>query len=64
MNPVYLVVGIVVLVVGIVDIVWTTLWVDGGSGPVSGRLTTGIWKGLRVATGDRNRALSLAGPSF
>ncbi|MFA9504819.1 two pore domain potassium channel family protein [Natrinema sp. H-ect1] len=62
MNPVYLVVGIVVLVIGIVDIVWTTLWVDGGSGPVSGRLTTGIWKGLRAATGDRNRALSLAGP--
>lgn len=62
MNPVYLVVGIVVLVTGIVDIVWTTLWVDGGSGPVSGRLTTGIWKGLRAATGDRNRALSLAGP--
>ncbi|ELY85846.1 hypothetical protein [Natrinema altunense] len=62
MNPVYLAVGIVVLVTGIVDIVWTTLWVDGGSGPVSGRLTTGIWKGLRAATGDRNRALSLAGP--
>ncbi|OLZ40636.1 hypothetical protein A6E15_06345 [Natrinema saccharevitans] len=62
MNPVYLAVGIVVLAAGIVDIVWTTLWVDGGSGPVSGRLTTGIWKGLRAATGDRNRALSLAGP--
>ncbi len=62
MNPVYLAVGIAVLVAGIVDIVWTTLWVDGGSGPVSGRLTTGVWKGLRTVTGDRNRALSLAGP--
>ncbi|WP_455449513.1 two pore domain potassium channel family protein [Natrinema thermotolerans] len=62
MNPVYLAVGIVILVTGIVDIVWTTLWVDGGSGPVSGRLTTGVWKGLRAVTGDRNRALSLAGP--
>ncbi|ELY74049.1 hypothetical protein [Natrinema pallidum] len=62
MNPFYLAIGVVILVTGIVDIVWTTLWVDGGSGPVSGRLTTGIWKGLRAATGDRNRALSLAGP--
>jgi hypothetical protein len=62
MNPGYLVVGCVVLVVGIVDIVWTTLWVDGGSGPVSGRLTTAVWEGLRRATGDHNRALSLAGP--
>ncbi|AFO56091.1 potassium channel family protein [Natrinema sp. J7-2] len=62
MNPVSLVVGVAVLGTGIVDIIWTTLWVDGGSGPVSGRLTTGVWKGLRAATGDRNRALSLAGP--
>ncbi|ELY83814.1 hypothetical protein [Natrinema gari] len=62
MNPVSLVVGIAVLGTGIVDIIWTTLWVDGGSGPVSGRFTTGVWKGLRAATGDRNRALSLAGP--
>src|SRR6056297_2240199 len=62
MNPLYLAVGVALLGGGIVDIVWTTLWVDGGSGPVSGRLTTGVWKGLRAATGDHNRALSLAGP--
>ncbi|QLG47996.1 two pore domain potassium channel family protein [Natrinema halophilum] len=62
MNSFYLVGGIALLVGGIVDILWTTLWVDGGSGPISGRLTTGIWRGLRIATGDHNKALSLAGP--
>ncbi|WP_339103229.1 two pore domain potassium channel family protein [Haloterrigena salinisoli] len=62
MQPLYLVVGIALLLAGFVDILWTTLWVDGGSGPLSGRLTTGVWRGLRVLTGDRNKALSLAGP--
>jgi hypothetical protein len=62
MNPVFLVAGIVILVGAIVDILWTTLWVDGGAGPISGRLTTVIWRGLRIVTRDHNRALSLAGP--
>ena len=62
MQPLYLVAGIVLLIVGFVDIIWTTLWVDGGSGPLSGRLTTLVWKGLRILTGDHNKALSLAGP--
>ncbi|WP_226479297.1 potassium channel family protein [Natrinema amylolyticum] len=62
MNPFYLVAGIVILVAAIVDIIWTTLWVDGGSGPVSGRLTTGVWHGLRTVSRDHDRALSIAGP--
>ncbi len=62
MNPIYLAVGIALLVGGVVDILWTTLWVDGGSGPFSGRLTTGVWKGLRKVTREHDRALSLAGP--
>ncbi|NUB92553.1 two pore domain potassium channel family protein [Haloterrigena sp. SYSU A558-1] len=62
MEPLYLVVGIVLLIAGFVDILWTTLWVDGGSGPLSGRLTTGVWHALRTVTGEHNKALSLAGP--
>ncbi|ELY57501.1 potassium channel family protein [Natronolimnohabitans innermongolicus] len=61
MQPLYLVAGIVVLVAVIVDILWTTLWVDGGSGPLSGRLTTVTWRGLRAVSSDR-RTLSTAGP--
>ncbi|PCR90980.1 potassium channel family protein [Natrinema ejinorense] len=62
MNPFYLVAGIGILVAAIVDIIWTTLWVDGGSGPISGRLTTAVWHGLRIGSGDRDRVLSIAGP--
>ncbi|MDG5819900.1 potassium channel family protein [Natronococcus sp. A-GB7] len=62
MQPLYLAVGLAVLVTVIVDIIWTTLWVDGGSGPLSGRLTTGVWRGLRILTRDNSRALSIAGP--
>ena len=62
MNSLYLVVGLVLLVVVIVDILWTTLWVDGGSGPLAGRLATWTWRGLRTASGDNSRVLSLSGP--
>ncbi|SIR81348.1 Ion channel [Natronorubrum thiooxidans] len=58
----YLAVGTVVLVAVVVDILWTTLWVDGGSGPLSARLTTWTWRGLRAMSGDRSKALSIAGP--
>ncbi|ELY98067.1 potassium channel family protein [Natrialba asiatica] len=62
MNPLFLLAGTVVLAAVIVDLLWTTLWVDGGSGPLSGRLTTGVWHGLRRVTDNYPRALSLAGP--
>jgi hypothetical protein len=62
MQPLYLALGIAVLVTVVIDIIWTTLWVDGGSGPLSGRLTTVVWRGLRRLSGDHPKALSLAGP--
>lgn len=54
--------GVAVLLVAVVDIIWTTLWVDGGSGPLSSRLTTVVWRGLRRLGSDRTSLLSLAGP--
>jgi hypothetical protein len=62
MSLVYLTIGISILVVAVVDILWTTLWVDGGSGPLASRLTTAVWYGLRKVGSTRSRALSLAGP--
>ncbi|SDR31831.1 potassium channel family protein [Natronobacterium texcoconense] len=62
MEPLFLVAGIVTLAAVIVDIIWTTLWVDGGSGPLSGRLTTTVWRLLRRIRRNDSRALSLAGP--
>ncbi|ELZ08468.1 membrane associated potassium channel [Halovivax asiaticus JCM 14624] len=57
----YVVLGASILVATVIDILWTTLWVDGGSGPLAGRLSTGIWRGLRRVS-DERRTLSTAGP--
>ncbi|SEV88783.1 potassium channel family protein [Halobacterium jilantaiense] len=62
MNYVYLAAGVAVLVLAVVDILWTTLWVDGGAGPISTRLIPGLWAVIRRLGGRRSRALSLAGP--
>jgi len=61
-RTLYLAIGATLLVVAVVDILWTTLWVDGGSGPLSSRLTSGVWQGLRRVGERRSRLLSLAGP--
>jgi len=62
MNYAYLAAGLAVLVLVVVDVLWTTLWVDGGAGPVSAWLMPGLWAALRRLGGHRSRALSLAGP--
>ena len=62
MNLFYFVIGAVLLVLAIVDLVWTTLWVDGGAGPISSRLSSLLWRWLRRMDGRRSRTLSLAGP--
>lgn len=36
----YLVAGLALLVGVVADLLWTTLWVDGGAGPLSARLST------------------------
>ena len=56
MNPAYL------LAAAVLDLPWTTLWVDGGAGPIASRLSTGIRRGLRRAVSRRSRLLSLSGP--
>lgn len=62
MNIFYLLLGLTLLLLAILDLLWTTLWVDGSAGPISSRLTTLLWKGLRLLAGGRARVLSLAGP--
>lgn len=62
MTILLLVAGIALLVCALVDVVWTALWADGGSGPLSGRLTRTIWRALRRLVSRWDRAMSLAGP--
>ncbi|MEW5927504.1 MAG: potassium channel family protein [Gemmatimonadota bacterium] len=61
----WLLLGIALLLVAFVDALWTTLWVDGGAGPLSSRLTTWAWRGVLAVVGRRrHRALSLFGPTI
>lgn len=62
MEIFYLTIGILLLVLGILDFLWTTLWVNGGAGPVTNRLSSLTWSALRKISGDHPKVLSLSGP--
>lgn len=62
MNLVFLVLGLVLLIIAIVDLAWTTLWVEGGAGPVTSRLMSWTWQALRRIGGKNSQLLRLAGP--
>lgn len=62
MNTVYLLIGIILVVLCIIDFIWTTLWVDGGAGPITNRLSSLIWKVMKMLSGGQSTLLSLAGP--
>ncbi|MDL5361967.1 potassium channel family protein [Halalkalicoccus sp. NIPERK01] len=62
MNGFHLALGLVLLVSSTVDLLWTTLWVEGGAGPLTSRLMAGAWRALRRLGGRNARALGLAGP--
>lgn len=56
------VLGVSLILIALVDALWTTLWVDGAAGPVTSRWTTWAWRGMRRALRGRHQALSLSGP--
>lgn len=62
MNPGLLALGIVVLGVAVVDLLWTTLWVEGGAGPLTSRLMASTWAAIRRPGERYPRVLTLAGP--
>lgn len=65
MEALFYVLGPLLVAAAAVDAVWTTFWVDGGSGPITTRLTTWLWRVWRAIAGRRrHRALSLAGPTI
>ena len=62
-NLPYLFLGIALLLLAVVDALWTTLWVDGGGGPLTSRSSTWLWRGqLRLIGRSHDRLLSLFGP--
>lgn len=62
MNLALLTLGVLFLAIVIVDLLWTTLWVEGGAGPLTSLLMARTWQVLR-RVGERNsRVLTLSGP--
>jgi hypothetical protein len=45
------------------DILWTTLWPDGASGPIITRVNAGVWRSLRHLGSGDSRVVSLSGPA-
>ncbi len=57
------VIGVVIVLIALVDALWTTLWLEGAGGPLTSRVTTGLWRTTLAFSGtERHRLLSLAGP--
>ncbi len=64
MDPVPFVLGVVLLVVAVTDLLWTTLWVEGGAGPLTSRLMAWTWGGFKRIGGRNSPLLTLAGPTI
>lgn len=62
MNEIYLITGLLLLAIGIIDFCWTTLWPDGGGGPVTNRVSLLLWTGIRWVSRGNLKFISLAGP--
>lgn len=62
MSLVYLTLGVVFLFGTVIDLLWTTLWVEGGAGPLTSRLMAWTWRSLRWIGTQNSRLLSLSGP--
>ncbi|WP_077622977.1 potassium channel family protein [Sediminibacillus massiliensis] len=62
MNTVYLILGILILTITIIELIWTILWVDRGAGPITSRLSAACWKGLRKISRDNSTIFSISGP--
>ena len=60
MSYVYYTLGLGLTLFIIVDLIWTTLWLDGGAGPLSDRLTTLTWKVIKRI--DNKYLSNLTGP--
>jgi len=62
MKIFYLILGIVLLILFLIDIIWTSLWVDGRIGPLSGPISRGIWKFVRNISNSNSYWMSLTAP--
>lgn len=62
MNLLYFVLGAIFLLLVIVDLLWTTVWVEQGAGPLTSRLMSWTWKAIRKADSGNPLLLTFSGP--
>lgn len=63
MNILYIFLGIIILFGASIDLVWTSLYVDGGSGPLTKRISNSLWKLLnKIDLHSKRNLLKLSGP--
>ncbi|WP_422123267.1 two pore domain potassium channel family protein [Planococcus sp. X10-3] len=62
MTEIYAILGILLLLLGIIDFAWTTLWPDGGAGPVTKRVSLMFWIGIRWVSRGNSFIISMGGP--
>lgn len=62
MTEIYAILGIILILAGIIDFAWTTLWPDGGAGPITKRISLLCWLGIRWLSGGKSFIISMAGP--
>ena len=64
MSWLLLVLGVVLILVGLVDLIWTALWVDGGAGPVTRAVAGFGWRVFHSSGRKNHRLLTTAGPAI
>lgn len=65
LNLELLLLGVALLLVALLDALWTTLWVDGGAGPVTSRVTAWAWRAMLAVVGrSHHTVLSVFGPTI
>lgn len=56
--------GVLFILAAVTDLLWTTLWVDGGAGPITRLVGRSLWSLFRAIGSARHRILSAAGPTI
>lgn len=62
MSILLVIIGIILLLITSIDIIWATLWVDGGASPLSDKIAGFIWSFLNKLNTDKFNILNISGP--
>ncbi|MFZ4450876.1 potassium channel family protein [Salibacterium aidingense] len=62
METIYLIFGSLLLLLTMIDLIWTIFWGERGAGPITRHVTSICWIGLRKFTRGHSRWFSISGP--